>query len=125
MNRLVLLFALVAIAYARPESEMVDLDVDSSAGADVGKDDLTVTYIPQQGLKFGEGFLKGLGNTHQKGPNPLHNKEAAVSEQSDVGAVNADSNVQAMEDDLSASYIPVQGGAAHLIDDLSDPKSHH
>ncbi|KAG6456681.1 hypothetical protein O3G_MSEX009908 [Manduca sexta] len=124
MNRLVLLFALVAIAYARPESEMVDLDVDSSAGADFGKADLSVSYIPRKGVKFGE----GVGNAHQKGPNAVN-----VAEEMDVGVVNAadrigdlsndgnsDSNVQRIEDDLSVSLIPVQNGAADRIGDLSN-----
>ncbi|KAG6456688.1 hypothetical protein O3G_MSEX009878 [Manduca sexta] len=71
MNRLVLLLALVAIAYATPVPNMIDVDVKTPLGkfeAEVGKDGLEVSLTPSKKVKSHVGkFVKGLADAAEKG----------------------------------------------------------
>ncbi|XP_037298102.1 uncharacterized protein LOC119190398 [Manduca sexta] len=77
MNRLVLLFALVAVAHAAPKWNLLDIALETPVadlGANVGEDGVGLSLVPNKKVQSGLGSLiKGFGNVVGKGAEAVGN----------------------------------------------------
>ncbi|XP_030030779.2 uncharacterized protein LOC115447719 [Manduca sexta] len=77
MNRLVLLFALVAVAHAAPKWNLLDIALETPVadlGANVGEDGVGLSLVPNKKVQSGLGSLiKGIGNVVGKGAEAVGN----------------------------------------------------